>query len=137
MEGYTGALELTVIALGALLLISFGFMGLTRALQWLAARSGGGGKVSKATLKHPAAAEAPAAPATAAEVTIAAPMPARVSAIRVSVGDKVKCGDVLLMLEEWEMLYELSAPGDGSVKQVFVAEGAYVKKGAPLIVISG
>jgi len=131
MEGYTGALELTVIALGALLLISFGFMGLTRALQWLAARSGGGAQVAGATLKQSAEV------ATAVEVTIVAPMPARVSAIRVSVGDKVQCGDVLLMLEEWEMLYELSAPGDGSVKQVFVAEGAYVKKGAPLIAISG
>ncbi len=131
MEGYTGALELTVIALGALLLISFGFMGLTRALQWLAARSGGGAQVAGATMKRSAEV------ATAVEVTIAAPMPARVSAIRVSVGDKVQCGDVLLMLEEWEMLYELSAPGDGSVKQVFVAEGAYVKKGAPLIAISG
>lgn len=36
MEGYVGALELTVIALGALLVISLCFIGLTRGLQWLA-----------------------------------------------------------------------------------------------------
>lgn len=34
MEGYIDVLELTVIALGALLLISICFVGLTRGLQW-------------------------------------------------------------------------------------------------------
>lgn len=36
MDGYVDALELTVIALGALLVISLCFIGLTRGLQWLA-----------------------------------------------------------------------------------------------------
>lgn len=36
MEGYVGALELTVIALGTLLLISLCFIGLTRGIQWVA-----------------------------------------------------------------------------------------------------
>jgi len=35
LNGYIDALELTVIALGALLLISLCFIGLTRGLQWL------------------------------------------------------------------------------------------------------
>ena len=36
LEGYVGALELTVIALGTLLLISLCFIGLTRGIQWVA-----------------------------------------------------------------------------------------------------
>ena len=36
MEDYVLALEITVIALVTLMLISFCFIGLSRALQWLA-----------------------------------------------------------------------------------------------------
>ncbi len=68
---------------------------------------------------------------------IAAPMQGRVLTIRVGVGDAVRSGDVLIMLESWEMLYEVSATSDGRVKEVFVADGAYVKKGEPLIAIGG
>lgn len=143
MEGYMGALELTVIALGALLIISFGFMGLTRALQWLAARSAGEGGVFGATHKRstgmeaPAAPEITAAPRTLGEDIITAPMHCRVWAIKVAVGNEVKTGDVLIVLEEWEMLYEISAPVAGRVTEVFVAEGQYVKKGEHLIAVGG
>lgn len=44
MESYADALQLTVIALGALLLVSFCFLGITRGLQLLievSARRGG------------------------------------------------------------------------------------------------
>lgn len=44
MESYADALQLTVIALGALLLVSFCFLGIIRGLQWLievSARRGG------------------------------------------------------------------------------------------------
>jgi len=137
MQGYMGALELTVIALGALLIISFCFVGLTRALQWLAARSGGGAAMAGAARDKSAAPGVPAAPAAGGVVTVAAPMHCRVSAIRVGVGDEVKTGDILLMLEEWEMLYEISATVDGRITEVFVADGQYVKKGEPLIAIGG
>ena len=43
MEGYIDALELTVIALVALIVISFCFVGLSRGLQWMAGLSGRGG----------------------------------------------------------------------------------------------
>jgi acetyl/propionyl-CoA carboxylase alpha subunit len=137
MDGYMGALELTVIALGALLLISFCFMLLTRALQWMAAFGKGGGGIAGVTYEESTAPEAPAAPTIGGEGMIAAPMQGRVLTIRVGVGDTVRSGDVLIMLESWEMLYEVSATSDGRVKEVFVADGAYVKKGEPLIAIGG
>ena len=47
MESYADALQLTVIALGALLLVSFCFIGVTRGLQWFIEfgdRRGGSGR---------------------------------------------------------------------------------------------
>jgi biotin carboxyl carrier protein len=135
MEGYTGALELTVIALGALLVISFCFVGLTRTLRWLAAFSSRGGEVAGVTYEEPTELEVPAAPTIGGEGTISSPMQGRVLTVRVSVGDEVKSGDDLIMLESWEMLYEISATSDGRVREIFVADGAYVKKGEPLLAI--
>ena len=137
MDGYMGALELTVIALGALLLISFCFVGLTRVLQWLAAFSKGAGEVAGVSYEEPTASEVPAAPTIGGEGIIASPMQGKVLAIRVDIGDEVKSGDVLIMLESWEMLYEISATCDGRVKEILVADGEYVKKGEPLIAIGG
>jgi biotin carboxyl carrier protein len=137
MEGYFGALELTVIALGALLLISFGFMGLTRALQWLAAFNKGAGEVAGVTYEEPIVPEANAAPTIGGEGMIVSPMQGQVLSIVVGVGDEVKVGDVLIIRESWEMLSEISATSSGRVKEVFVEDGVYVKKGEPLILIGG
>ena len=134
MQGYMGALELTVIALGALLLISFCFVGLTHALRRIAVYSD---RRAGAAHKETAAPEITAAPRTLGEDIISAPMQCMVSTVKVGLGDEVKTGDVLVVLEEWEMLYEISAPVDGRVTELFVADGQYVKKGEHLIAIGG
>jgi biotin carboxyl carrier protein len=66
---------------------------------------------------------------------VPAPIAGRVLSVRVNVGDAVKAGDVVLILEAMKMENEIKAPADGTVKDVLVAEGARVSEGEGLIVI--
>jgi pyruvate carboxylase len=52
-----------------------------------------------------------------------APMPGMVTEIAVSPGQEVKAGDKLVVLEAMKMLTTVSAPADGTVKNVLVAKG--------------
>ncbi len=95
----------------------------------------------------PAATAAPAAPATpaapaapAAQIAegeaVNAPMPGNIVKINVAAGDKVKSGDVLVILEAMKMENEIMAPRDGTVAQVVTAKGAKVETGSPLVVLA-
>lgn len=64
---------------------------------------------------------------------IKAPMPGLVLRITVAVGDAVKKGDALLVLEAMKMENVIKATGDGVVKKISVAEKTAVEKGAVLI----
>ena len=87
------------------------------------------------------AAAAPAAPvaapaaAPAAGTTVAAPLPGNVLSINVNVGDAVRAGQVLLIIEAMKMENEVTAPADGVVKQIVAAKGAVVATGDPLLII--
>jgi biotin carboxyl carrier protein len=70
----------------------------------------------------------------APEVT--APMPGKVLKVLVKPGDRVKAGDVLVVLEAMKMETTLVAEGDAVVKRVRVAEGATVDHGAVLVELS-
>nr|WP_231040364.1 biotin/lipoyl-containing protein [Pectinatus frisingensis] len=89
----------------------------------------------------PAAAPAPkaAAPAPAAApaggTTIAAPMPGKIVKVMASVGQTVKAGDVVLILEAMKMQNEITAPSAGTVKAVNVESGQSVKVGEPMVVL--
>ena len=89
----------------------------------------------------PAAAPAPApapaaepAPAPAAapvsvgagETPVNSPMPGSIFKIECTVGQSVKAGDVLIVLEAMKMEIEVSAPADGTVKAIAVSTGATV-----------
>ena len=94
--------------------------------------------VPPAAPAHPApvASAAPAAPAAAADgVKVLAPMPGTILAMNVSVGQAVKAGKVLLVLEAMKMENEITAPSDGIVKQILVQKGASVDTDAALVVI--
>jgi biotin carboxyl carrier protein len=97
-------------------------------------------KASKPTPAPKKAAPAPKkksapAPAPAGGNTITAPMPGTVLDIKVSEGDSVSNGQVLLILEAMKMENEIMAPADGTVKSINATKGASVNAGDVLIVV--
>ncbi|MCL1873860.1 MAG: biotin/lipoyl-binding protein [Clostridiales bacterium] len=63
------------------------------------------------------------------------PLPGTILRINVSVGQAVKAGEVLLVLEAMKMENDIVAPGDGVVKGIHVTTGATVQSGDLLITI--
>ena len=87
----------------------------------------------------PAAAPAPkAAPAAgkAGSVAIKAPMPGTILKMNVKVGDSVKSGDVVCVLEAMKMENDICAPQDGVVSSIEVAQGASVATDAVLVTLA-
>ncbi len=66
---------------------------------------------------------------------VIAPMPGKIVDIRVSSGEKVKKGDILLILEAMKMENEIVAPRDGVVKEIKVDVGKNVDRGEILLVL--
>jgi len=64
-----------------------------------------------------------------------APMPGRVTALRVEPGRRVRKGEELLVVEAMKMENALRAPADGTVRAVHVAVGDMVAPGRPLVEI--
>ena len=73
---------------------------------------------------------------TAAHGSLMAPMPATVVHVKVVVGDAVKRGDVLIVLEAMKMELPVRAPGDGRVTAVHCAPGQLVQPDTSLIEIA-
>lgn len=84
----------------------------------------------------PAPAAVSAAPAAVAAGTpVTSPLPGNVLSINVNVGDAVKAGQLLVLIEAMKMENEILAPADGIVKQILVSKGAVVATGDTLLVI--
>ncbi len=84
----------------------------------------------------PEAAPAPVAQAVSAEGTkIVAPMPGSILNVKVNVGQPVKAGDVLVIFEAMKMENDITAPCDGTVKQVLTSKGSTVNTDEVLLVI--
>ncbi len=84
----------------------------------------------------PVAAPAPAAQVASADGTkIVAPMPGTILNIKVAVGQAVKTGDVLVVLEAMKMENDIKAPCDGTVKQIITTKGSTVNTDEVLLVI--
>ncbi|MCI6026900.1 MAG: biotin/lipoyl-binding protein [Oscillospiraceae bacterium] len=95
-------------------------------------------KAAAAPAAAPAPAPAPApaaAPAAAGAGTISAPMSGTILKTLVAVGDAVKSGQCVLVLEAMKMENEIFAPCDGTVKELSVSQGAAVQPGQTLMVI--
>ena len=82
----------------------------------------------------PKAAPAPAGAAGANKVT--APMPGTILDVKVSVGQAVKKGDVICVLEAMKMENDIPAPCDGTVASVNVQKGASVSANDVLVTLN-
>lgn len=88
--------------------------------------------------------EAPAAPAqpvqaaakpSGAGKAVLAPLPGVIIALKVNVGDVVKAGQVVGVLEAMKMENEIQAEFDGTVTAINVAKGDSVLEGAAIVTL--
>jgi biotin carboxyl carrier protein len=63
------------------------------------------------------------------------PMPGKITEVRVNVGDTVKSGDTVCILEAMKMFNELKADSSGTVKEVNVTVGTMVTTAELLVLI--
>lgn len=67
---------------------------------------------------------------------LTAPMPGKVIATYISVGDQIEAGKLMLIPEAMKMEHRITAPADGVVSELRVQEGDQVANGELLIVLS-
>ncbi len=93
-------------------------------------------KAAPAPVAPAPVAPAPVAAAPAAGAQIKAPMPGNILDVKVTAGQSVKKGDVLVILEAMKMENEIQAPCDGKVTGVNVRKGDTVETQALLCTIA-
>src|SRR4051794_12686437 len=71
------------------------------------------------------------------KTAIESPMQGTVMTVSVAPGDRVRAGQVVVLLESMKMLHDVRAPSAGIVHDVVVAEGATVMPGDLLCTIEG
>ena len=67
---------------------------------------------------------------------VTAPMPGKILSLQVEVGQQVKDGDLLLILEAMKMENEIFSGTNGVVKEIRVNEGATVDSDDVLVIIT-
>ena len=86
------------------------------------------------------AAAAPAAPAAAAPAASGnatpSPLPGVVVAVKKNVGDKVKAGEVVMLIEAMKMENEITATKDGTLVAILAPKGTQVQVGTGLFEIA-
>ena len=105
--------------------------------------SGGAAAAAAPVAAAPVAAPAPAAPAApapaaggAGSIKVSSPMPGKILAVKANVGDSVKKGQVILILEAMKMENEVVAPEDGTIASIDVTVGASVESGDTLATLN-
>ncbi|MBQ9935840.1 MAG: biotin/lipoyl-binding protein [Lachnospiraceae bacterium] len=81
-------------------------------------------------------APAPAASGAAGGITVSSPMPGKILSVKASVGQTVKKGDVILVLEAMKMENEVVAPEDGTIATINVAANDSVEAGDTLATLN-
>jgi biotin carboxyl carrier protein len=84
----------------------------------------------------PTAGTPPAKAPPRAGSPIVPPMPGKVIELRVKEGDRVRKGDVLLVLEAMKMRNEVTSPVDGVVRGLVVAAGANARAKEPMLFVA-
>ena len=72
---------------------------------------------------------APAPAGTMGSFKVSSPMPGKIVSVKASVGQALKKGDVILILEAMKMENEIVAPQDGTVASINVTAGQSVEAG--------
>ncbi len=67
--------------------------------------------------------------------TISAPMPGTILDIKVTEGQSIKAGDILVILEAMKMENEIVSPKDGIINGIHTAKLSAVSTGDPLVTI--
>jgi biotin carboxyl carrier protein len=89
------------------------------------------GRVHRVEISRPGV--APRRKTSAGEHALAAPMPATVLSLVAKVGQAVRAGDTVLMLEAMKMELPVRAPRDGVVAAIHCREGELVQPGVILV----
>lgn len=94
----------------------------------------------KVVLGKPAEKEADTAEATPSAAVnsnnaVKAPLPGTITSIEVEVGQEVKAGDTLVVLEAMKMANNIEAEKDGKVTAICVKQGQSVMEDDPLVVV--
>lgn len=84
----------------------------------------------------PAAAPAPAPAASGAGKPVTAPLPGVIVEISVKVGDTVKAGQQVAVLEAMKMENAIEADRNGTVTAIHVNKGDSVLEGVPIVTIA-
>lgn len=71
---------------------------------------------------------------TTKEKSILAPMPAKVVKVNCKAGERVRRGEVLIILEAMKMENEIPSPADGVIREVRVKEGTTVSHDEVMVV---
>lgn len=87
------------------------------------------------TSPAPVAAPAPAPKTAGSGKPVTSPLPGVIIAVKVNVGDTVKSGQVVAVLEAMKMENEIQAESDGVVATVNVSKGDSVLEGATIVTI--
>ncbi len=97
-----------------------------------AATASAAGTVSAAVSSAPTAATPAAAPAGPAK-KVCSPLPGVILSVNVAVGDKVKAGDKVAVLEAMKMENDIEAEFDGTITAIHVQKGDSVLEGAAIV----
>ena len=92
-------------------------------------------RVTKSTSEPTSTSKPAVVPKASTGSYVKSPLPGVVLEIKVSVGDTVKTGDVIMVLEAMKMENNIQADADGVVAKISVEKGASILEGAELIVI--
>jgi biotin carboxyl carrier protein len=91
--------------------------------------------VQAAAVQSAPAQPAASAPASGAGKAVTSPLPGVIIAIKVNVGDVVKAGQEVAVLEAMKMENSIEATHDGTVTAINVSKGDSVLEGAPVVTI--
>lgn len=97
--------------------------------------SGGAAPAAASVQAAPAPVAAPVAAAPADGTAVNSPMPGNILDVKVSVGDTVAEGQVLMVLEAMKMENDIVAPKAGKVSAISVKKGDSVNSGDALAYI--